>query len=82
MQARNLNLYVSHVICFNVTLHVGHVLSCVATVTTGINSSIFEAFCVDNFIQLLQNFSLTFKENRFYELEMFHVLLISTNELL
>ena len=56
IQTWDLNLNASHVICFNMTLHVCHVLSCVSTVTTCINPSFFVAFCVDDFIQLLQYF--------------------------
>jgi len=53
-------------VCLNVAFHIGHVFSCVSTFTTSIDSSISEAFGIDNFIQLLQYLSLTFKENIFF----------------
>ena len=59
IKTRDLNRKIGHVLCFNMILHVCHMLSLKTTISTNVNSGFSVAFCVDYRIQMLEDFGLT-----------------------
>ena len=66
IKTRDPNKLIRHVLGFYVVLHIGHVLSLEATVSTNVNPCFSVTFGVDYLIQLLEDFCLTYKRTCFY----------------